>query len=124
MEQTLKDGPALVLEVSVLFQLLRADGFWAALPAGSDDLREIGQLAADKAVGVAMGFECTSCSSLAAALAPIRDALGRRLASVQATQPALLDPVILWIAKKRGYRPRPIRLIYRDEVGSARTLNL
>lgn len=116
-------GPQLVLDAVMLFQLAAHTEFFSALPPGMDDLGSVAHAAREKALAIALGrSDCDGCTDTAGAMAPFRDALGGRLAAVYAADPGALDPLTSYLTACRGYRPRPIRLHYRDEVGSRRTL--
>lgn len=123
-KDTLKEGPALLIDTAVLFQLSGQSTFLDSLPPGMEDLRQTAAAARKEALDIALGSAaCSGCSTMTKAMAEFRDGLGRRLAEVQAENAAALDPAAAWISARRGYRPRPITLRYRDEIGSTRLLN-
>ena len=124
-EAKVKDGPTLVIDQMILFQLLGDELFYRALPPGFDDLADQGRSAYKQAVAQAMDQAgCNGCTGLKRIVTPVQVALGRRLAAVQSAQPEALVPLVRLITEKRGYRPRPVLMFYQDEAGKTRKLEL
>ena len=117
----LKDGPKLVIDHMIMYQLLSEDAFWDTVPAGMDR-REEGKAAAQKALAIAMGRTCAGCTSIKSAVAPLHNWLWRGVAAAQANAPDTLEPLCGFLSLKRGYRPRPIVVYYVDGAGRTQEL--
>jgi hypothetical protein len=119
-----KDGPPLVIDHMITYQLIAMDGFWAAAPPGVlDDLLPLARECSAKALKIAMGEGCTGCSSLKTAVQPIHTALWGRVAKAVELGVGA-DGLVDFIAAKRGYRPRPVEVYYKDEAGFQHRLTL
>lgn len=119
-----KDGPKLVIDHLITHQLIAMDGFWAAAPPGMiDDLLPLAKECGEKALKIAMGQTCAGCNSLKGAIQPIHNALWARVAKGQELG---IEPgdILTFIAAKRGYRPRPVEVYYKDEAGFQHRLTL
>ena len=116
-------GPKLVIDQFILYQLVSFPAFAEALPPGCDDLAPEADKVRKECLAIAMGETCLGCKTIKAAIQPFQDALGKRLAVVHQTTPYLLDPLIELIRRKRGYRPTPIVMYYKDN-GVTQTLSI
>jgi len=119
-----KDGVKFAVDNMVLFQMLGDSFFYQALPAYCGDLQQAGKAAYDRVVRAALKNEddpaCFGCSSLNKVIDPWRDTLGQRLAKADAGD---LEALAAYIGGKRGYRPRPIVMYYKDERGKKAILS-
>lgn len=123
----LKEGPQFVIDVMVTYQLIGNPEFWEAAPPGLlDDIRDSAREAYEKALAIARGDSCPGCNSIRAALTDTHNEIGRRLAGVQAVAAEWrgFDPLVDFITRKRGYRPRPIIMFYKDTNGVTAKLEL
>lgn len=119
-----KDGPKLVIDHLITHQLIGMDGFWAAAPPGMiDDLIPLAQECSTKALAIAMGQTCAGCTSLKTAIQPIHTALWERVAKAQKLG-VEVGGLTDFIAAKRGYRPRPVEVYYKDDAGFQHKLTL
>ena len=114
-----KTGPKLVVDHMITYQLLGMPEFWDVLPGLLDDLRGLGTEAHGKALQIAMGKSCGGCTSIKSAIQPAHNAVWARIAAV-----VNQDPFVDLITAKRGYRPSPIEVYYRDEGGATHALRL
>ena len=119
-----KDGPPLVLDCLLTRQLIAMNDFWEAAPPGLlEDLKPMAVEAADTALKIAMGQKCAGCTSLRAALTPVHNALWGRVA--RAREHGIdLGGVVDFVSAKRGYRPRPLTVYYKDDAGFQHQLTL
>jgi len=116
----LKPGPKLVIDHMITYQLLGMDEFWAALPRELADIREAGREAHAKALQIAMGKTCAGCTSIKSAVGPVHNLIWSRLVASAAPTHEIVD----LISAKRGYRPRPISIYFKDETGKVHLLTL
>jgi hypothetical protein len=120
----LKDGPRLVIDHMIMYQLLNSEAFWDMVPMTvAAELREEGTEVGRKALDIAMGRKCAGCTSIRSVVAPLHNRLWRMIAAVQPV-PGSCDPLAGFIALKRGYRPRPIVVYYVGDDGGTAELNL
>lgn len=109
-----KDGPRLVVDTLITHQLILMPEFWAAAPPGVGEMKGRADGAAKVAHEIAMGRTCAGCTSLRQALTPIHCEIWQHLDLLHAVSPEAVQPVVDVIAAKRGYRPRPIEVYYKD----------
>ena len=114
-----KTGPRLVVDHMITYQLLGMQDFWDLMPGVFDDLWPLFGECRDKATKVAMGQGCGGCTSVKSAMTPAHNALWSRVALLPDP-----SPVVDFIAAKRGYRPSPVEVYYRDEAGATHALRL
>lgn len=106
-------GPELIIDHVILMQLSSMEEFYAALPAGCQDLEALGRAAYQAALKAAQNGNCAACRSLRDIMRPVQTALGQRLRAVQHADAGALEPLAELISRKRGYRPLPLVLIYK-----------
>lgn len=115
---------ALTLEPTIFYQLLADDEFYTVVPPSVAPLEEQAKKARQDALNIALGKACAGCSTIRDVLMPVMDEYGRQFAVIHQTDPAALDPLVNYIARKRGFRPTPIVLYYREVNGKTTRLIL
>lgn len=120
-----KTGPRLLVDYLITHQLVGMAGFWAAVPADVEaELRVQAEAACQVATDAAMGKACAGCGTIRTVMTPIHNALWTRLGELHAALPEALAPVVAFLASKRGYRPTPIDVYYKDVAGGTRVLRV
>jgi hypothetical protein len=115
---------ALTLEPTIFYQLLADDEFYTVVPPSLATLEEQARKARQDALNVALGKACAGCSSVRDVLMPIMDEYGRQLSVIHQADPEALNPLVDYISRKRGFRPTPIVLYYREVNGKTTRLIL
>lgn len=115
----------LYIDSTIFYQLLGDPAFYDALPASLEPLRRKGEEAYADALKVAMGkASCNGCTSIKGVLSSVTSEYGQGLALIQKEAPQLLEPLVAYISKKRGYRPPLIVMYYRGTDGRTETLSI
>lgn len=115
----IKTGPKLVVDHMITYQLLGMPEFWDVMPGLLDDLRTTGEEACRKALHIAMGQTCGGCSTIRQAVLPAHNLVWARIAECPDA-----SPFVSLITAKRGYRPSPVEVYYKDEAGATHALRL
>lgn len=66
---------------------------------------------------------CRQCNDVRRQVIPLFNEIGRQCASLHEHNPAALSPLIDYLAKRLGYRPDPLQLVFRGDDGT-RTLRI
>jgi hypothetical protein len=119
-----RDGPKFVIDALITHQLLLMPEFWAAAPPGVQEMKADADAAAKLASDVAAGKACAGCTSVRAALTPIHSRIWGHLDLLHEVSPEAVQPVVDVIAAKRGYRPRPVEVYYKDVAGQTHRLTI
>jgi len=102
-----KDGPPMALDHNLLYQMVTDPAFFRRVPVLFFMKEQAEACAAAFAAG-----ECGGCGATGA-MGPAMATFVRTLISTQRDAPEMLDPLVAYIAERRGYRPRPVRVYYR-----------
>lgn len=119
-----KDGPKLVVDCLITHQLILMPAFWDAVPPGVREMKGRADGAAAVASDIAMGKACAGCTSLRQALSPIHSEIWQHVDLLHEAAPDAVQELVDLIARKRGYRPRPIEVYYKDSAGETHRLTL
>ena len=116
----------LILEHNMLYQILADSLFWEAVPEFAE-LKDEGEAAHFFAFENLMHPRevvpgCVGCTSLRTSMRPILDAIGDKIAKWLIEDKSKLDNLVMYITKRRGFRPQPIVVYHKDEQGITRTL--
>ena len=119
-------GRKLTIDHNILYQLLLDELIWEMVPELGylkDELDNAHHYALEKLLRpqeVSPG--CTGCTSLKASMRPAMQALGAFVADAQENDPERLDNLVNFISRKKGERPSPIVLRYKDAAGKITAL--
>lgn len=117
------DGPKLVIDYLLSYQLFQLPEFWAGVPSDVVDaaLRAEVDAALGKALQAAMGSSCSGCTALHIVMRVVHTKVWKAIASAG---PTVTDAVVAVVVSKRGYRPKPIVVYYKGDSGKAERLLL
>lgn len=121
----MRDGPPLIVEQNILYQLLAERGFWDRCPELSE-LRAEGEQTHAEVVRKVLHAQpgCLGCSTLQAVMSPFLNRFARHLAAKQQEDPQQLRSFIDYVSSRRGFRPRPIIVYHKDQQGRIAPLQL
>ena len=123
---TQKTGPKLILEHTHLYQIIADKDFWGACPEWVD-LEKEGKKVHQEIVNRMLGIgdaACTGCSTLQLAIRPFQHKFSSYAVKLYEEDISQLDSFVTYLTRKRGYRPKPIVVYYKDTDGRNRTLEL
>ena len=119
-------GRKLVIDHNILYQLLLDDLIWELVPELDylkEDLENSHHFALERLLRpreVSPG--CHGCTSLKTSMRPALQAVGSFVANAQKDDPDKLNNFIEFISKKKGERPSPIVIHYKNDDGKITAL--
>lgn len=127
MGQKLKDGPPLALDHLILYQMLGDPSFYSRVPVFYF-LKEQGLAVTDgirqRLLDNNPSTGCPGCANVRGLMAPLVDTFVTHLKKLAVDAPAALEAMAVYVAERRGFRPRPILVYYRDKDGGLAAVQL
>lgn len=117
-----QDGPGLIIDHMVMYQIISDDKFWSEVPAFAfmkNSSKHAVQQIVSQIVDSKGVSDCAGCSSLRPLTVPILIVFGQHIAQLKQDSPEALNDLVDYIASRRGYRPVPIAVYYKDEGGKS-----
>ena len=113
---TLTDGPQLVFNHIIFHGMIGDPKFYAKVPAFFF-MKEQGLAIYEKMLEAMLtpGVGCLGCSNVKKTLQPLMSMFAKHAFELAQDSPEALEPLVEYIAEKKGYRPKPIILYYRYE---------
>lgn len=115
----------MALDHNLLYQLFSDPEFFREVPAfhfmkdhALAVVARFAKGATDKRPG-----DCATCGSLRQHVAPLRLMFVAEARKLAADVPRAMEPLAEFVARRRGYRPRPLLIYFRDG-GKVRSLEL
>ena len=121
----MKNGAKLILEHMILYQILSDRKFWELCPEWvewKDEGQAVHQKVVDEVLHPSAG--CKACGTVKSVMKQFLMKFTRQVADWHTTDAAKLDSLVAYISKKRGYRPVPIVVNYKDAQGKIRAVLL
>jgi hypothetical protein len=115
----LKTGPALALDHMLLYQLFQDPAFYAAVPAFFFLKGQGLAVTAKITASIVAGDDgCGGCGGgIKAAMEPVIVQFVEQLRKLKDDAPHALEPLVAYVAKRRGFRPVPLVVYYRGSDG-------
>ena len=119
-------GRKLVIDHNILYQLLLDELIWELVPEIGylkEELENSHHFALERLLKpreVSSG--CSGCTSLKTSMRPAMQAIGCFVADAQKNEPERLHNLITFITQKKGERPSPIVIRYKDADGKITAL--
>lgn len=125
----MKTGPTLAIDHNVLFQLLQDPAFYRRVPVFH--FMKDQALAVVERIVARAGLppeqregDCAACGSLRQEIAPLQQVFVAELRKLAADAPEALASLVDYVAARRGYRPVPVVVYFREADGSVGSVKL
>lgn len=126
-KQDFQDGPKLVVDHMVMYQIISDDRFWSLVPAfafmKTSSQHAVKQIV-DQIVDSRGVTDCAGCSSIRPLMVPVVVVFGQHVAQLHQDSPEALNDLVSYISTRRKYRPRPIIVYYKDVSGKSAKVEL